>query len=58
MIIALILFAFGSSLEALGLWFRLMGFIGYVMVMISVPIVYAIIYVGTIFDCKWWSISP
>jgi len=57
MIIPLILFGFGSSLEALGLWFRLIGFIGYVIVLITVPIVYAIINVGTIFDCNWWFIS-
>jgi len=57
MIPPLILFAFGSSLEALALWFRLMGLIGYVMVLISLPIVYAIIAVGTIFDCNWWFIS-
>jgi hypothetical protein len=57
MIIPLILFGFGSSLEALGLWFRLIGLIGYIITMITVPIVYAIIYVGTIFDCKWWFIS-
>ena len=57
MIIPLILFGFGSSLEALGLWFRLIGLIGYIITMITVPIVYAIIYVGTIFDCNWWFIS-
>jgi len=58
MIIPLILFVFGSSLVALGLWFRLMGLIGFVMELITVPIIYAIIYVGTIFDCNWWFISP
>jgi len=57
MIIPLILFAFGSSLESIGLWFRLIGLIGYVIVMITVPIIYAIINVGTIFDCNWWFIS-
>ena len=57
MIIPLILFGFGSSLEAIGLWFRLIGLIGYIITMITVPIVYAIIYVGTIFDCNWWFIS-
>ena len=57
MIIPLILFAFGSSLGALGLWFRLVGLIGYVIVMIALPIIYAIINVGTIFDCNWWFIS-
>ena len=57
MIIPLILFVFGSSLGALGLWFRLLGLIGYVMVMITVPIIYAIINVGTIFGCNWWFIS-
>ena len=57
MIIPLILFGFGSSLEALGLWFRLIGLIGYIITMITVPIVYAIINIGTIFDCKWWFIS-
>ena len=57
MIIPLILFGFGSSLGALGLWFRLIGLIGYVIVMITVPIIYAIINVGTIFDCNWWFIS-
>ena len=57
MIIPLILFAFGSSLGALGLWFRLIGLIGYVIVRITVPIIYAIINVGAIFDCNWWFIS-
>jgi hypothetical protein len=57
MIIPLILFGFGSSLEALGLWFRLIGLFGYVIVMITVPIVYTIINIGTIFDCNWWFIS-
>jgi len=57
MIIPLILFGFGSSLGALGLWFRVIGLIGYVIVMITVPIIYAIIDVGTIFDCNWWFIS-
>jgi hypothetical protein len=57
MIIPLILFAFGSSLGALGLWFRLIGLIGNVIVMITVPIIYAIINVGTKFDCNWWFIS-
>ena len=55
---ALILFAFGSSLGALGLWFRLIGLIGNVIVNITVPIIYSIINVGTIFDCNWWFISP
>ena len=58
MIIPLILFVFGSSLGALGLWLRLIGLIGYVIELITVPIIYAIIYVGTIFDCNWWFISP
>jgi GTP-sensing pleiotropic transcriptional regulator CodY len=58
MLIPLILFAFGSSLGALGLWFRLIGLIGNVIVNITVPIIYAIINVGTIFDCNWWFISP
>ena len=57
MIIPLILFAFGSSLGALGLWFRLIGLIGNIIVYITVPIIYAIINVGTIFDCNWWFIS-
>ena len=57
MLIPLILFAFGSSLGALGLWFRLIGLIGNVIVNITVPIIYAIINVGTIFDCNWWFIS-
>lgn len=57
MIPPLILFVFGSSLVAIGLWFRLMGLIGYVLELITVPIVYAIINVGAIFDCKWWFIS-
>jgi len=57
MIIPLILFGFGSSLEALGLWFRLIGLIGYIITMITVPIIYTIINIGTIFDCKWWFIS-
>ena len=57
MIIPLILFGFGSSLEALGLWFRLIGLIGYSIVMITVPIIYTIINIGTIFDCNWWFIS-
>jgi hypothetical protein len=57
MIIPLILFVFGSSLGSLGLWFRFIGLIGYVIVMITVPIIYAIINVGTIFDCNWWFIS-
>jgi len=57
MIIPLILFLFGSSLVAVGLWFRLVGFIGYVIELITLPIVYAIIYVGGIFDCNWWFIS-
>ena len=58
MIIPLILFGFGSSFGALALWFRLIGLIGNVIVNISVPIIYAIIDVGTIFDCNWWFISP
>ena len=58
MLIPLILFAFGSSLGALGLWFRLIGLIGNVIVNITVPIIYALINVGTIFDCNWWFISP
>jgi len=58
MLIPLILFAFGSSLGALGLWFRLIGLIGNVIVNITVPIIYAIINVGTIFDCNWWFINP
>ncbi len=58
MIIPLILFVFGSSLGALGLWFRLIGLIGYVLELITVPIIYGIIYVGTIFDCNWWFITP
>jgi hypothetical protein len=58
MLIPLILFAFGSSLGALGLWFRLIGLIGNVIVNITVPIIYAIINAGTIFDCNWWFISP
>ena len=57
MIIPLILFGFGSSLEALGLWFRLIGLIGYIITMITVPIIYTIINIGTIFDCNWWFIS-
>ena len=57
MITPLILFAFGSSLGALALWFRLIGLIGNVIVTITVPIIYAIINVGTIFDCNWWFIS-
>ena len=57
MIIPLILFAFGLSLGALALWFRLMGLIGYVIELITVPIIYAIINVGAIFDCEWWFIS-
>ena len=57
MIVPLFLFAFGSSLGALGLWFRLMGLIGYIMTLIALPIIYAIINVGTIFDCTWWFIS-
>jgi hypothetical protein len=58
MLTPLILFAFGSSLGSLGLWFRLIGLIGNVIVNITVPIIYAIINVGTIFDCNWWFISP
>ncbi|PNX53945.1 MAG: hypothetical protein BV458_01880 [Thermoplasmata archaeon M9B2D] len=58
MIIPLILFVFGSSLVAVGLWFRLIGLIGYVLELITVPIIYTIIYVGTIFDCNWWFITP
>jgi len=58
MIIPLILFVFGSSLGALGLWFLLIGFMGYVLEIITVPIIYAIINIGTIFDCNWWFISP
>ena len=58
MIIPLILFAFGLSLGALALWFRLIGLIGSVIVMITVPIIYAIINVGTLFDCNWWFVSP
>ena len=57
MIKPLILFVVGSSLGALGLWFRLVGIIGYFIVMITVPIIYAIINVGTMFDCNWWFIS-
>jgi hypothetical protein len=57
MIMPLILFGFGSSLEALGLWFRTIGLIGYVIVMITIPIIYALINVGSIFDCNWWFIS-
>lgn len=57
MIIPLILFVFGSSLVALGLWLRLMGLIGYIIELITVPIIYAIINVGAIFDCEWWFIS-
>jgi hypothetical protein len=57
MIKPLILFGFGSSLGSLGLWFRVIGLIGYFIVMITVPIIYAIIDVGTIFDCNWWFIS-
>ena len=57
MIIPLILFGFGSSLGALGLWFRLIGLIGSVIVRITVPIIYAIINVGALFDCNWWFVS-
>jgi hypothetical protein len=57
MIIPIIVFALGSSLEMLALWFRLIGLIGYVMTLISLPIIYAIINLGTIFDCNWWFIS-
>jgi len=57
MIIPLILFVCGSSLEAYGLWLRLIGFIGYVLTLISLPIIYAIINIGTIFNCTWWFIS-
>jgi len=57
MIIPLILFIFGSSLGAVGLWFRLIGLIGYVIELITVPIIYTIIYIGAIFDCNWWFIS-
>jgi len=57
MIPPLILFVLGSSLVAIGLWFRLMGLIGSILELITAPIVYAIIYVGAIFDCEWWFIS-
>jgi hypothetical protein len=57
MIIPLILFVFGSSLGAVGLWFRLMGLIGYIFELITIPIIYTIIYVGAIVDCDWWFIS-
>jgi len=57
MIIPLILFVIGSSLGAVGLWFPLMGLIGYVVELITIPIIYTIIYVGAIFDCDWWFIS-
>ena len=58
MIIPLILFGFGSFLGSLALWFRLIGLIGNVIINISIPIIYALIDVGTIFDCNWWFISP
>ena len=58
MLIPLILFGFGSSIGALALWFRLIGLIGNVIVNISIPIIYALIDVGAIFDCNWWFISP
>ena len=58
MLIPLILFGFGSSLGALALWFRLIGLIGNFIVNISIPIIYALIDLGTIFDCNWWFISP
>lgn len=57
MIIPLILWAFGFSLGLLSLWFRLIGLFGSVIVLITVPIIYAIVNIGTIFDCKWWFIS-
>lgn len=57
MIPPLILFGIGSSLAALALWFRLIGLIGSILVMIAVPIVYAIVSVGTIFDCTWWFVN-
>jgi hypothetical protein len=57
MIIPLILFVLGSSLTAVGLWFPLMGLFGYVVELITIPIIYTIIYVGAIFDCNWWFIS-
>jgi hypothetical protein len=53
----LILFVFGSSLVAVALWFRLMGLIGYVLELITVPIIYAIVNLGAIFNCNWWFIS-
>jgi len=57
MIIPLILFVLGSFLEAVGLWFPLMGLFGYAVELITIPIIYTIIYVGAIFDCTWWFIS-
>ena len=57
MIMPLILFGLGSSLGSLGLWLRVIGLIGYVMTIISLHIIYAIINLGTIFDCNWWFIS-
>ena len=57
MIIPLFLFVLGSSLTAVGLWFPLMGLFGNVVELITIPIIYTIIYVGAIFDCNWWFIS-
>ena len=57
MILPIIVFSLGSSLEMVGLWFRLIGLIGFVLTLISLPIIYAIIHVGTIFDCNWWFVS-
>ena len=57
MIIPLFLFVLGSSLTAVGLWFPLMGLFGNVVELITIPIIYTIIYVGAIFDCDWWFIS-
>jgi hypothetical protein len=57
MIIPLFLFVLGSSLTAVGLWLPLMGLFGNVVELMTIPIIYTIIYVGAIFDCNWWFIS-